>query len=84
MPKKKRPAILVQAANCAGCLVCQLRCSLRFERAFVPALAAIQVQRQVAGDTEYQVSFTDRCDNCGICARFCPYGALSQPGKEVA
>lgn len=84
MPKKKGPPVLVDDGKCAGCLVCQLRCSLRFEKAFVPALAAIQVRRQVAGATEYKIAFTERCDNCGICVRFCPYGALTQQSKVEA
>jgi ferredoxin len=73
---KKGPPILADASKCAGCLVCQLRCSFRFEKEFNPSKAAITIRRLVDGENEYEISFTDRCDNCGICVRHCPYGAL--------
>jgi ferredoxin len=64
--------------RCAGCLMCALRCSLRFEEAFNPSKARIRVLRLVDADTEYAVAFDTDCDNCGICARHCPYEALIQ------
>ena len=73
---KKGPPVLADPARCVGCLTCELRCSLRFEKAFNPALAAIRIRRLVGQDREYDIEFTERCDNCGICARYCPYGAL--------
>ena len=76
--RKKGQPISVDASKCAGCLICELRCSLRFEKAFNPARAAIIVRRKVQSVNEYEISFSDRCDNCGICARYCSYGALSQ------
>ena len=76
--RKKGPPISVDASKCAGCLICELRCSLRFEKAFNPARAAIMIRRRVQSVNEYEISFSDRCDNCGICARYCSYGALSQ------
>ena len=78
--KKGRP-ITVNSSQCTGCLICQLRCSFRFERAFNPAIARIKVLRANNSDNEFEVLFTDECDNCGICARFCPYGALAQEVK---
>lgn len=74
--KGKGPPIVVYAERCAGCLICELRCSLRFEKAFNPSKAKIRITRCVDADTEYAVSFEANCDNCGICARNCPYGAL--------
>ncbi len=82
--KKKGPTITVNVANCTGCLICELRCSLRFEKAFNPSKAQIVIRRLVAADDEYAISFTDRCDNCGICVRYCPYGALIQEKKNEA
>jgi len=76
------PPIEVNAAKCTGCLTCELRCSLRFEKGFQPAKAAIQVRRLVGADPEFAISFTSRCDNCGICARFCSYGCLTQDKKD--
>jgi len=76
--------IEVDPARCTGCLICELRCSLRFEKAFRPARAAIVIRRQTGSRDEYRISFTDRCDNCGICAQYCSYGALTQDGAEEA
>lgn len=68
--------ITVDPAKCTGCRICQLRCSLRLEKAFSLSRARISIQRLVNQDTEYSISFTNECDACGICARYCPYGAL--------
>lgn len=75
--RNPRPPLTVDATRCFGCLVCELRCSLRFEKAFNPSQSAIQVRRQVGGLTEYTLSLIEKCDSCGICVRFCPYGALA-------
>ena len=79
---RKGPPIVVDASKCVGCLVCELRCSLRFEKAFSPAKAAISIRSVVGSHGEYDISFSDRCDNCGICARYCSYGALSQQERR--
>lgn len=76
--------IKVHPEKCTGCLVCELRCSLRFEKAFNPAKAAIEIRRGVQSANEYEISFGDRCDNCGICVRYCSYGALTQEKKRGA
>lgn len=55
---------------------------MRFEKAFNPSKARIKVRRLVGRDTEYEISFSKECDVCGICARYCPYGALTQERKE--
>ncbi|MFQ5829069.1 MAG: 4Fe-4S binding protein [Candidatus Methylomirabilia bacterium] len=74
--RRMGPPILIHPEQCTGCLICELRCSLRFVKAFNSSRSAIQVRRLVGGDHEFAVAFTDLCDNCGICARFCPYEAL--------
>jgi len=75
--RSKRPPLTTDAAKCFGCLICESRCSLRFEKAFNPSRSAIQVRRLVGEDNEYAITVTDKCDNCGICVRFCPYNALA-------
>ena len=82
--KRKGPPIIVDASKCTGCLICELRCSLRFEREYNPAKAAIKIRRLVGAENEYTISFTEQCDNCGICARYCPFGALLQEKKAGA
>ncbi len=76
--KRKGPAVYADASKCTGCRTCELRCSLRFEKAFNPARAAIEIRRQIQSAHEYKISFNDSCDQCGICARYCSYGALTQ------
>ena len=80
--KRKGLPISADASKCTGCLICELRCSLRFEKGFNPAKAAIVIRRQVQSANEYDISFTDRCDSCGICARYCSYGALTQENRR--
>ena len=79
---KKGPAIDIHPEKCTGCLICELRCSLRFEKAFNPSKARITVRRLVGADLEYAVALGDDCDNCGICARNCPYDVLVQNKEE--
>lgn len=76
--------IAADATRCTGCLICRLRCSLRFEKSFLPAKAAIVIRRQTNTQPEYRITFTDRCDNCGICARYCSYRALTQESTQGA
>lgn len=80
-PMKVLPPVKANAAKCTGCLTCELCCSLRFDRVFRPAGAALWVRRLAGGENEYEISFTSRCDNCGICVRYCSYGALTQEKK---
>ena len=81
--------IVADDERCNGCLICQLRCSFRFEKAFNLGKSAIRIDRFVKGGIDYQITFSDHCDVCGICARYCPYSALrwiseSREGEEVA
>ncbi len=78
---KKGPPITVNTEKCAGCLICELRCSLRHEKAFNPSKAKIKIRKLVDQDTEYSVTYAEDCDNCGVCARYCFYGALVQQKK---
>lgn len=74
--RPRRPPIKAEVGKYAGCLTCELRCSLRFEQALNPLRGAIQVRRLVGTGPQFSISFTEKCDNCGLCVRFCPYGAL--------
>jgi ferredoxin len=82
MKVASRKKIVGHPSKCTGCMICQLRCSLKFEKAFNPARSAIIIRKLTAGDSEYSILFTDRCDGCGICVRYCPYSALSETEEE--
>ncbi len=83
-PRRQGRPIAADAVRCTGCLICELRCSLRFEKSFRPARAAIVIRRQTGSRDEYRISFTDGCDRCGICARYCSYRALVQEERAGA
>jgi formate dehydrogenase beta subunit len=80
--------IVVEATKCRSCFICQLVCSLRFEGAFNTSKAAISILPVMKsdGDVEIRISFEDKCDSCGLCVRYCPFGALTRgalgEGKE--
>ncbi|MDY6881743.1 MAG: 4Fe-4S binding protein [Desulfatiglans sp.] len=81
---KSKFDIVVDAAKCCGCLVCQLRCSDRFEKEFNLSKAKIRIRRSTKNESYYSIAFTEECDACGICARHCPYEALILEKREVA
>ncbi len=64
--------IVVEPERCTGCLICALR--------FNPMKARIMVITYFDRDNE--ISFEDQCDSCGICARHCPYGALTLKDRK--
>lgn len=72
--------ILVEEAKCTSCFICQLVCSLRFEGAFDTSKAAIALLPVMKsdGNVDIRISFDDKCDGCGLCARYCPFGALTR------
>ena len=80
--RRKALPIRADASKCTGCLICELRCSLRLAKAFSPAKSALKIRRLVGTENEYKISFDDRCDNCGICVPYCSYGALTQEKKK--
>ena len=73
--------IAVDPAKCCGCLICEMRCSLLYHNSFNPGEAFIKVRRVGRKETEYEQTFTQDCQSCGICVRYCPYGALTREAK---
>lgn len=64
--------IRIEVNKCAGCLCCQLRCSLAYTGAFNPEKAKIII------DLPREIIFRDDCvKGCTLCARYCDYGALT-------
>lgn len=75
--------IIVDMTKCNGCMTCAMRCCLRVDKFFDPLRAQLKIQKVNRPETHYTVTFTDKCDNCGICVRYCPYWALTR-GKMKA
>ncbi len=72
----KERIIRADSTKCTGCYLCQLYCSYKVTKAFNPSRAYIEILRQVNQPTEYTISFKDECNACGLCAKYCLYGAL--------
>ncbi len=53
MSRNKGQIIEIDAMKCAGCLTCELRCSLRFEKAFNPTRAQIKIRRLIESPCEF-------------------------------
>jgi len=68
--------ITVDCNKCTGCFTCSLQCSFVNQGIFNPMKAHVKVAPSVEGENTF--SFSDDCDDCGICARYCPYGALAR------
>lgn len=68
--------IVTGEEKCAGCLMCQMRCSYRFTKSFNPSRSQIEILRQPEGKKEFTLKFLEGCDQCGLCAVHCTYGAL--------
>ncbi len=74
---KGKRYIEVDPSKCAGCITCMLRCSFRSGDKFSLSVSSIRVERLVGRLNEFDVSFKEDCDACLVCARYCPYGALT-------
>jgi NAD-dependent dihydropyrimidine dehydrogenase PreA subunit len=81
--EKGRRFIEADSSKCAGCITCMLRCSFRSGNKFNLSASSIRVERLVGRPNEFDVRFNTDCDACLICARYCPYGALTA-SKEAA
>lgn len=65
----------IDAHKCRECSNCQLACSLAFEGVFNPLAARLSI----GGGKE--PSFKEECVHCNLCARYCPYEAITLAGR---
>lgn len=79
---KDNRSITADQTKCAGCIVCMLRCCFRNGKKFNLSKSYIRIERQVSREDEFSIDFTPECDACLICARYCPYGALTATKVE--
>lgn len=79
----KKIVLDILPEKCTGCLRCALACSFfnSGEREFRPSLSRICVQ-PAEQEGSFSISIAADCLHCGICIRYCEYGAL-KAGKEV-
>lgn len=72
--------IIADTDKCSGCITCELVCSFKGD-IFNPLNAAIKIDR-IRGGAEYEISFSEDCDKCGLCVRYCPREVLIRERKE--
>ena len=70
---KNNEDVLINLERCTGCLNCQLICSLAFTKTFSPAQSRIIID--CANGRE--IHFTEDCNQCNLCVKYCVYGALT-------
>jgi Fe-S-cluster-containing hydrogenase component 2 len=66
---------------CSGCLICQLACSFAFTKSYNPSKSRILIE-EVDATEPFRISFTEECNDCGLCVRYCFYGALEMEGRK--
>ena len=71
---KKNREITIDPTKCQTCWICMMRCGLRFNKTSNPAAAMIRVVPSY--NVWPTIEFDEGCDGCGICAKYCPTGAL--------
>jgi Pyruvate/2-oxoacid:ferredoxin oxidoreductase delta subunit len=69
--------VVMDALKCAECRCCQLACSFAYTGAFNPQKAKISIETPIGTGWEREISFTDECVKCSVCARTCTYEVLS-------
>jgi NADPH-dependent glutamate synthase beta subunit-like oxidoreductase len=74
--------IRIEADKCAGCRMCQVRCSILNLGEFNPFKSYITVNRDHAVRTT-GLEFSSECKNCGQCIAVCNYGALTRADKGM-
>ena len=71
--------IAIEPDFCVGCLTCVLRCAMRLHEGVNEEKSKIRVMpMQEQSNT---LIFKEGCEACGICARYCPHGALHRKHK---
>lgn len=68
--------IEIHEEKCSGCRTCQLWCSFAFTRLFNPLKAYIQ--QEFVPQQGFKITFSEDCNECGVCADHCVYGALTR------
>ncbi len=81
MSKKSISSVETHPEKCVGCRICQLYCSFLFTRKYNPSEARLSINRD-DNQNIFEISFTDECNDCGLCAEYCMYGALEFKEKE--
>lgn len=74
--------IVMDNLKCSGCMMCQLRCSFVHTGVFNLEDAGIVIIEVPPGCKE--ITFNENCLGCGVCGRYCSYGAIKFKKKSEA
>jgi len=69
--------VLSDNSKCVGCEICMTTCSLVNFGEINPAKSRIRISRM---DHGFKITV---CNNCGLCERYCPQGAISVVNKTI-
>jgi NAD-dependent dihydropyrimidine dehydrogenase PreA subunit len=73
----KEKVLSVHPEKCTGCQVCQLTCSITYQKRYSPASAYLRVENEDVASRDFAITFTEECvPDCNLCAKSCPYEAL--------
>ena len=78
--KSRKWQMKADPSECRICYICQMVCSLKQDKTFNPARSFIDISSSIkpSGELDVAISFSEECDSCGLCAKYCVYGALSR------
>lgn len=75
--------ITADVQACSGCLRCALACSYFVSPGKMFNLSKSKITIVPSWDqTHFEIDFTEDCTSCGICVKYCEFGALSSHSKE--
>ena len=71
----KKKLVVTDKTKCQACFTCELECSMAFyKKAGLPCIDITSKKGAVA---------VQACNQCGVCAKKCPEGAISENAKGV-
>jgi Fe-S-cluster-containing hydrogenase component 2 len=73
---QNNPGVVIREERCTGCMHCQLICSFTYFGAFNPRGAMIRIN----GADEKRIRFTEECNQCGLCTKYCVFGTIVPKG----
>ncbi|MGL5694199.1 MAG: 4Fe-4S binding protein [Peptostreptococcaceae bacterium] len=63
---------------CQSCLACEMACSEAFYKEYTTDSSCIKISTKKDDSTDVKV-----CNQCGVCAKKCPEGAIKENAKGV-
>lgn len=75
--------IYVDTEKCMGCQTCEMICSLARAGRFSRKESHIHGLK-IRGGADYEISFDEGCETCGLCVRYCPRKVLTREKRGGA